>query len=274
MSTDKSGLFYEHSGRMGAVIPMLLLLGLPAIVLLSAAYSWIVVYCPVVGYVNIVFLFGYVFLGGTALGILAKAAKCRSPGMLMLIAFMISLVGYYFVWVFFLQALATYTGEDAPNVLMIALQPVGVWQAACAINADGWWGPSGIIQWILCVVEAIVMIGGITLLASSGIEREVFCEDCGTWCNAHDTMHLKPSEEMMAEGGEIDHLKLLALEETTEVDYPRFEAEILQCTGCQMTQGIRFQTVTQVMDDGNLKENKEDIAGILMQKKSNLSSPT
>ena len=65
----------------------------------------------------------------------------------------------------------------------------------------------------------------------------------------------------------MDHLALLALEHTEATEYPRFNAEVLQCTGCEMTQAIRFKIVTQVMDEGELKEHEEDLDGILMQKK-------
>lgn len=264
MSDDKSELFYEHSGRLGLSAPVILLVGLPFIVALSALYSYIVVYCPVVGYVNVLFLFGYVLIGGAVLGKLGTVSKCRSPGLLTLLGLVAGLVGLYFAWVFFIKALL---GEEV-SVIAVALQPTGVWRTAQAINADGWWGPSGIAQWALVSIEALIIVGGLALITSASISREVFCEDCGTWCKPFDTIHLKPTEEMLSgKAEELDHLKLLALEPTEATEYPRFDAEVLQCSGCQMTQAIRLKIVTQITDDGELKEQVEDLPGILMQKK-------
>ena len=105
MSDDHSDLYYQHSGRFGLAIPLLMLIGLPAVIALSAVYSYIVVYCPIVGYVNVLFLMGYVLIGGVVLGKLGTVSKCRSEGLLFLLGLILGLAGLYFAWVFFLKAL-------------------------------------------------------------------------------------------------------------------------------------------------------------------------
>jgi hypothetical protein len=159
-------------------------------------------------------------------------------------------------------------GDEAPPVLELALNPIKVFAAAAAINAQGWWGPSGLAQWALVAVEAIVIVGGLPLFAVAGIEREVFCEDCNTWCEPFETMHLRMGDELInTPTDKLNHLELLALEEAESTEYPRLVAEVLQCSGCEMTQAIRFKKLTQVMDEGQLKEQDEDIPGILLQRK-------
>lgn len=265
MPEPSSDLFYKHSGRTGLSVPAILVVGLPVIAVLSAIYSAVVVYCPVVGYVNIFFLGAYVYAGGVVLAILAKLSKCRSPGILFLLGLIAGLIGLYFAWVFFIAMLS---GNEVP-VLALTLSPPLVLEAGSAINAQGWWGPSGLAQWALVAVEAIVIVGGLALFTYASIDREVFCEDCNTWCEPFETMDLRITEDLTnVASDQLNHLELLALEEAETTEYPRLTAEVLQCSGCQMTQAIRFKRLTQVMDEGQLKEDAEDIPGILMQKKT------
>ncbi|MFK8113478.1 MAG: hypothetical protein AB8B91_14835 [Rubripirellula sp.] len=256
-------LYYKHSGRVGFAAPLILVVGIPLIILLSAIYSYIVVYCPVVGYVNVVFLYGYWIASGTVLGGLAKTGKCRNPMLLFVLGGVVGLVGLYFAWVFFVKALF----PDA-SVLALTMSPMNLWEIAVRINADGWWGPSGVFQWAIVGAEAVAMVGGLAWLAYASVDREVFCEDCGSWCEPFETIQLEVTEELLAtpQTG-WNHLELLGLEPAEPTDYPRLDAETLQCTGCELTQAIRFKMMTQVMDDGQPKEQAEDIPGILVQKK-------
>ncbi|TWU45244.1 hypothetical protein Q31b_04150 [Novipirellula aureliae] len=268
MSDLNRDIFYKHSGRMGLAVPAILIIGLPAVAVLSAIYSYIVVYCPVIGYVNILFLGGYIVAGGFVLAALAKISKCRSPMILFLLGLVAGLVGLYFAWVFFIHAYARYAGQPLP-IIPLVLSPAGIWEMTKAINGDGWWGPSGIAQWALVSIEAVAIVGGLTLLTMNSIDQEAFCEDCGTWCDSFETMYLAmPAEIAGKKSSELNHLELLALDEVDTSTYPRIDAEVLQCSGCKKTQAIRFKKVHQYMDEGQLKESSEAIPGILMQRSS------
>ena len=265
MSERNDDLFYKHSGQMGLSVPVILVIGLPVIVLLSAIYSALVVYCPVVGYVNILFLGGYVYAGGFVLATLARQTKCRNPGILLLLGAAAGVVGVYAAWVFFISMLF---GNVLPP-MEFAFSPFKVFDTASTINANGWWGPSGIAQWALVSIEAAIIVGGLAMFTYLSIDREVFCEECNTWCEPFETMHLRPADEFInTPADQLNHLELLSLEEAETTEYPRLVAEVLQCSGCQMTQAIRFKKLTQVMEEGELNEHSEDIPGILMQRKT------
>ena len=106
------------------------------------------------------------------------------------------------------------------------------------------------------------------MMTAGSISREVFCEDCGTWCKPFETIYLRPSEETDIDHPEnLDPLELLALEQIDSPERPRINAEVLQCSGCEMTQAIRFQVITEEMEDGKLEESEEDLDVILLQKK-------
>jgi len=192
------------------------MLGLPISAILAAIYAYIVVYCPVVGYVNVLFLAGYVYGPAVSISWLASLGKCRNGKILFVLGCLAGLVGLYFSWLFSLKALA---GERLPmaDLLGLIISPGAFWELIVDINREGWWGPSGIFQWALCAIEAIAFVFGVGLVAAGSIDREVFCEDCGKWCNQTHTRHLKFTEEYAntfeQNGGEdFNHLGILKLQ--------------------------------------------------------------
>ena len=259
-------LYYSHSGRPGLAAPLILIIGLPLIAALAAVYSYIVVYCPVVGYVNVLFTGGFIIAMGFVINWLGRFGKCRSPGLMALMGLACGVFALYFSWLFFIKALFGNQGEVI-SVLDLILNPIGVVNTMIAINNNGWWAPSGVVQWILSGIESVLIVGGPAMITAGAIDREVFCEDCKKWCEPTDKMSLNPTPEMLALG--IDNVEsehFLKLDDATEVDYPRLDAEVLKCQGCQSLQGIRFELVTQEMDDGELKEKRGELSSVLIQR--------
>ena len=254
-------LYYRHSGRQGFAIPLAILIGIPVTIALAAVYAYVVVYCPVVGYVNLLFLGAFVCAGGFMLNRIAKVGKCRSEMTMTAIGLLLGCIGLYFAWVFFIKALIP---EIA--VVQLILRPAGFWQIICGINAEGWWGPSGLAQWALVAIEAALIVGGFTLAGLGSIGENIFCEDCGSWCKPFAKLHLKNDPALSAEERPRSNLDRLSLPETTDDDYPRYDADVLRCESCQSMQAIRFYNVTQQLDDGELKESREEIPGVLVKK--------
>lgn len=250
---------YEHSGSMGLAIPLGILIGLPSTILLAAMYAYVVVYCPVIGYVNLVFLAAFIFGGAVVLNRIAQWGNCRSVVAMTGVGLMLGFAGLYFSWIFFIKALI---GEQVSLVGLIT-SPGPCWQLIAAINAEGWWGPSGIAQWVLVSIEAIGIVAGFTLAGTAAIGERIFCERCSKWCIPFETMHLK-KDPVQAASIE-SNAELLTLPETTDDDFPRYEAHVLQCESCRSMQAIRFYDVSQQMDDGELKVKREEMPGVLVQ---------
>jgi len=122
-------------------------------------------------------------------------------------------------------------------------------------------------QWALVSIEAIVMVGGIATVTAGPIDRDAFCEECGTWCVEFDKMHLKPTPEILGISlDKLNHMEVLALDDTDVTDYPRIDAEVLQCSGCK-NPTIRFKKLSQVQEENGSKEKSENIPNLLIQKK-------
>ncbi len=286
----EEGEFYQHSGRTGYAIPALFLVGIPLAMLVAAIYSYIVVYVPFVGYVNVVFLAGYVCGLGIPLSYMARLFHCRSHGLLLLTSGLISLCGVYFSWVFLLYALFSKSDNPFPLVPVL-LSPGIIWEIAKAVIEEGWWGPSGIVEWVIVSIEAVIMVGGVALIAPGKIDNEVYCEDCNTWCQktGQRQFSLKEGLEQAARSTEsnidstgneaaedaeskIDwkmpsHLDILKLPEAEEDETPRIVAEVLTCTGCQTTTAIRYSMFSvTVGSNSESKEETEYLPGILLRK--------
>ena len=70
--------FYQHSGRAGWTPFGMCLLGIPLAMVMAAIYSALVVYVPLIGYVNAIFLGIYLFGLALPLAKIGKRCKCRS----------------------------------------------------------------------------------------------------------------------------------------------------------------------------------------------------
>ncbi len=267
MPDDSSVSFYEHSGRLGNSVPLILLIGIPVSVILAAVYAYCVVKIPIVGYVNVLYLGGYVVGTGYVLGRLAKMGKCRNALMLYLLGGIVGAVGLYAAWVFSFKALF---GEEI-SLVRLAASPQGVWEFANAMNAQGWWGggPTGILQWITAGIEALTFIGGSAWMTAQAIDREVFCEACKSWCEPKAEQNLKITEEFAAsleveEKSDWQHFDILKLPAAEPDEYPRFVGETLQCTGCGETSAIRLNLLTIKQGDKGPEVESKEIDGILL----------
>ena len=268
MPADTDVSFYKHSGKLGSSVPMILLLGIPVSIVMAAIYAYMVVKIPIVGYVNVLYLGGYVFGTGYILNRLAKTSKCRSPLMLYLLGGLVGAFGLYASWVFSFKALF---GEQIPPLLELAASPKTVWEYALGMNAQGWWngGPTGILEWITAGIEAITFIGGSGWMAAKAIDREVFCEFCNSWCEPTAEQNLKITEEFAAtleteEKSDWEHFDILKLPEAQPDEYPRFVGETLKCTGCGETSAIRLNLLTLKQGDKGPEVDIKEIDGILL----------
>ena len=264
MTNDSDVSFYGHSGKLGNSVPLILLLGIPVSVVMAAVYAYLVVYVPLVGYVNILFLGGYVLGTGFVLQKLAKMGKCRNVTVLYLLGGIVGAVGLYAAWVFFFKAM---WGEEL-SAVRLAAAPQDVWELAVVLNAQGWWegGPTGILQWVTAGIETLTFIIGCGWMTAQAIDREVFCEDCNSWCEQTAEQHLKITEEFAAtleieEKSDWQHFDILKLPVAEPDEYPRFVGETLKCTGCGETSAIRLNLLTLKQGDkGPEVESKESTA--------------
>jgi hypothetical protein len=181
----------EPSGAIGRVWA-LPLVGLASAAVSAFVYAWVNVYCPIAGYVSVLFV--AMLAAGAALPVAfaARWAKCRNLPAVRCVGAATGLAAIYFAWAFFAWVLLWHSGVDAgalPSMLDFVRRPEAVWAFAVAVDKEGWYSfghgpglrPSGVVLWLFWLVEAVAVVAGGWLLAPSRIAARAFCENCDDW---------------------------------------------------------------------------------------------
>ncbi|MEP6901387.1 MAG: hypothetical protein ABJA66_06525 [Actinomycetota bacterium] len=263
---------YQHSGKIGYAPILLFGAGIPLLLILALIYAYINVYNPIGGYITFLIILGYGFACGFAISILLKFGKTRSKMFCFIGGLVGAFLSLYFAWSFFLYALVHRFGVADVGMLDIILNPFAVWALINEINKTGWFTikggtPSGIFLWFLWGIEAVTILLIVTLIGSSAIDDEMFCEKCGKWCDVSETKHLKiPIEHASSKASAINPLMLGNLENAESINArPVIKAEQLKCSNCINYSGWRYKIVSSEIDkDGNEKDKTDNISGIVM----------
>ncbi len=270
---------YEHSGGLGLAPIVVPVVGLVSAAIVATAYSFANVFNPCISIVSFLLLIVPVLGVGFPMAWAGKASGCRNPAFLALAGFGMSFVTLYFAWAAFFAALAARDDIDV-GLFDILINPVGMWERAGGVAENGWYtlgsgdsatGPSGILLWILWVIEALIFMIGIPLVAMTGILEEVYCERCGVWCKTAETIALgvpiadgeldEAAVERITEG---DVATLEALDRVSVGSIFHLELELKECLSCHETATYRVQTVeTKTDSDGDTSTDKNDLTGWL-----------
>jgi hypothetical protein len=153
---------------------------------LAFGYSYSLLSLPFVQ-ANFVLTLLYGLFSGLAFGFALRWYKVRSEQLADNLGFAAGFGAVYLSWVVWVSGhLGVLKATGLLGLLDLASSPVRLWQLLCGVNKMGsWeiWGykPTGVVLWLLWSLEAALIIG-LSSLVSSLVEREVFCEDCGNWC--------------------------------------------------------------------------------------------
>lgn len=249
---------YEHSGAVGLGPALLPALGIPSVIILGLMYSYAMVYSPFV-ILNLLIICAYGFGLSFVMVLVGKASKCRSVPLLMLMGLAIGVFALYAEWAAFESALISKISEDGDHVAGFfdrLLNPEGMWAFALLINENGWRSisgttPTGLVLWITWGIEAVIVVGATTLGAVGSIADEVFCEECGQWCEDHSHVLLTFPEddaafERVVEG---DINALTALDPPFEGQPAYLQVELKQCVECRLMATYQVKVVKHGSDD-------------------------
>ncbi len=260
---------YTQSGRLGSGLVVVPVVGAVSALVLGIAYSYISVYSPIAGWISLLFMAGFAVCLGAAVAKAGVVAKVRSAPFMKLAGITTGLLGLYVSWAAFEVALLGRSGmEDAPGLLDVLSSPVGVWEVALLINETGWYSikgatPKGGVLWVLWGIEAVVVVGGVFLMAPHAVEGEVFCERCDRWCELRPlagVLGLPENGEHLrrvAEGS-VAALEGLPVVSTDQPDHLRLGVQA--CTLCRHG-AYQVLLVQHSLDDkGNLQTSAEGVS--------------
>lgn len=170
---------YRHSGKFGAhallVVPLVgVLLGWP----LGLAYAYLIRWIPFV-YLNALLTLGYGLLLGVAVGWALKRCQVRNVAVATVLAGGVGLAANYFQWNGLVHALI----DGAPLLcppggirsVMGFLYEHGSWALRHGGNVTGWFLAS------IWTVEAIAILGVVTIVGTAPVRDLPFCEKNGCW---------------------------------------------------------------------------------------------
>jgi hypothetical protein len=240
------------------------LLGIFAGLIGAFLYAYIDVYSPVVGVISLFVVLGLGFGVGLAVGMAGKAGHCRNAALLHGIGFLVGLVTLYFSWVFFEWVLLR-RGEEAAEfgftaLVNIALSPGTVWEIAKSIAETGWYSiksadVKGIGSWITWGLEAVMMVGLVTVAAGSVLDDAVYCETAKSWVPKREgELRLRlPSNPLKAQELIVaDTVDLHALERAGDDEFPRIHLDLWYSPQTPATAAYQLQLELPKMEKGEI----------------------
>ncbi len=274
---------HTHSGKLGSSVLVLPLGAVAAATLLGIAYAYVDVYSPIVGYISVLFVGGFAYALGVSVAVIGRVTKCRSTGFMALVGFLAGLVGLYVSWGAFVYAVLARWGDpaDVTNLTLsgVLLEPGSLWEMIKAINASGWYSikeftPQGTFLWVMWGIEALIVVGGPTFFAASGIDNHVFCEGCNRWSEHTDSaVRLSlPVSEHHLDGLTPENLSALeSLETVSEAHNPQLCVDTWHCPTCTNTSAIKTKTITAVVDkEGKSETETQDLTPIWTVRRGDL----
>lgn len=162
------------------------------------------------------------------------------------------------------------TGEELGLAALInlGLSPVAVWEIAVSIAETGWYSVgsmtvSGIGSWITWGLEAVAIVGLVTVAAGSLHGDAVYCERSRAWVPKRDEgirLQIPQDEEVLQRLVEGDLEELESLERADEDELPRIKVDVWQSDGSRHTAAYQLKLEVPKMDDGELKIEEKDFS--------------
>jgi len=268
-----SELYYQHSGKYPAGgLLMAILGGGAAAMILAVAYAYLLLYIPLAGYVTVILIGGFGFLLGFVTAYVLKRGKVRSLPASYLAMALVGVAGLYTSWGVWIYALLRREEMEA-DLLTVLTDPAALWNVIAIVNKTGaWtirnWSPTDTTLWALWGIEAVMILGVAFYILYGAMQKEPFCESCGTWCEENAGV----ARINQADGGEVrQHLEMKDygyLEKLggAKADAAHYvELDLHSCPNCRMTHTLTGNLVTVTINKKGEKEaSKESVADKLL----------
>jgi hypothetical protein len=197
-------LYYRHSGY--TPVPAIAIAaagGLVAGAILAIIYSYIIQYVP---FIKLRFIATIAFGAGVGAvtAAIAKAGRVRSMAILMAVVGVVTLVTYYFCWVYWTKVVFDQAAPGHPlTVGRLITHPRILWNTIELVYENGTWAASqhdkeatkGAFLGVIWLVEGLTIFGMSFLAAAGTFGKDMFCEDCRRWCGKAATLRtVKPGD--------------------------------------------------------------------------------
>lgn len=180
-------MYYRHSNELNAPRTIVTLTISVAVALAAgAAYGWAVQYAPAEPelFTLVILAFGAI-VGAVTAGLL-RWACVRNRLIYRGVAIGIPLLAWYASWAMWVGFILRRSGYIVSYPMALA-HPLLVFDVARNVNEGGTWSivghtPTGLILWLLWIVEAAFILGIAISIALKMNSDEPYCESCQAWC--------------------------------------------------------------------------------------------
>jgi len=250
-------LYYRLSGKFSPLAPALMLVATGAAAVIGCLYSVISYFIPFV-YLNFLLALGCGLAVGGAGYWTVRAGKVRNSLLAIVAGVVLGLIGLYASWSAWVLALSGWE--------VLILSPTTMIEVLKIMAADGVWSafggtPTGWVLYVIWTVEALMIVGGSTLLSLGGCLASPFCEKCDQWITQilpapqfENNIH---KEDCIAqlEAGNFDYLNSFKSTPSGELE-GHVKVELLQCPTCQSNHFLNVKIVDISFDQKNQKQTK------------------
>jgi hypothetical protein len=253
---------YRHSGKITLIgIPLTVVFGVFTAAVLGLAYSYIVVYDPII-YANALctVLFGLAVGWSVAKG--ARLGKIRNPIFAGVYGLAFGCAGLYFAWV------ADYWARTGAFFDLEAFEPGELAAYISFFYEKGLWSISehggkgtvvnGIALGIIWSIEACVVVGAATYMAYKSVADTPFCEACNQWVKHRPGVALVKYSALVRQGlaaGNLDVLDIATQASKKEATYSQLD--LYFCSKCDDSVFLSASDVTVTIDKkGKRQTNK------------------
>lgn len=254
---------YRHSGAISPIgIIIASTTGIVAASILGVIYSFAMVNIPSAK-LHFLLPIGLGALIGVAVGWGAKIGKIRNLFVAAAYGFLCGLVGLYVAWGADLIARVIIPGK-IPMDYLTAFSPSVLCDYIKQFYENGAWAlkgggnVSGLFLGILWTLEALIVVGFSTVLATCWIDDLPFCENCNRWTVVKPIkkdLSLRNSQETLPAllEGDLSGLPKFPLAQNENL-YLQFE--LASCPSCEESHYLTIYNVTKSLDNKG-KENIE-----------------
>lgn len=263
-------LYYRHSGQTPiAAIVLAGAAGIAVGIVAAAAYAYAIEYVPYLKLRACATAFFGLAVGAVTTSI-AKAGKVRSAAVALALVGVVTLVAYYFSWVFWIKAVFDRYLSDRPNFhithTMLITRPVLFARSIEMLNDSGTWAMSrtdkdntrGTFLALIWLAEAAAIFACSIGVALSMLKADVFCESCRKWCGKAVTLRRIATgdpQQLRASLEAHDFSYVNALPPATGNQFWSLEHQ--QCRGCNQLHALSVKDTKQVVNKkGQVQQTK------------------
>ncbi|MFO0693705.1 MAG: hypothetical protein U0230_09145 [Polyangiales bacterium] len=264
--------FYVSSGRAPARgIALGVLAGLAGGTLLAWAYSYLLVYLPIAGYVTFLIAAGFGGLVGALTGFVLRFGRVRNAAIGALVGLVVALMVEYVAWAVWVHATLARADVESSTLGFLVSPPL-LWNVVHEINRVGAWSlrgatPTGTVLWVLWSIELLLITGAATAVAG-GLLTDPFCERCEAWATSSRGL-LTTADSSIDEVRR--HLEQHSLAELGSLgpataDAPRYlRYDVHSCASCDTLHALDVVQVARKVENGKVEESEETpLRGVLV----------